>query len=155
MSEKESRKEDLVGVYISQVGSEASSEVIKRLNRAVYRISSDRMLGSTLLHSSFAYNANTDSFYMVWSIGPEESTESSEELDRSQKSGVGVFDTLKAVAHKVLEELREQNEGEARAMLDSCMAEINDTRKRMQKDQEDIDRLTFEARTILTQLQTV
>lgn len=58
---------------------------------------------------------------------------------------------LRKAVDKAIEEIKE---AKVRAVLDNCMSEIEKTRGRMLEQQEEIERLTIEARSILSNLQS-
>jgi hypothetical protein len=87
---------------------------------------------------------------------PQEATYKWSEIPSAWRRSVEEMqhDNLKEIIRKALDKaLEKTEENKVRNILDSCMAEIEATRERMLKDQEDIDQLTTEARNILANLQ--
>ena len=162
MNEKESRKEDSINVYVSYSDSGIIERLKERLKERLRESDKTPMslIAAGSLIGSFRHStqptvhdapvANADSYHVTWSIESEESPIIAHD-DLKEAIGKNLSDAINDALQKALGETEEKR---ARVMLDSCMVEIEDIRRRMQEDQEDIDQLTIEMRTILKQLQS-
>lgn len=143
MSETERGKEDLTDLVVSY----SKSEFPNRIEGLFASFASY----SRCTHVARSYD--TDDLYQDVMLEVLEMR--SKAIVHHHKSKDIPDDDLKKIIRNALDKaLAKTEENKVKAILDSCMAEIDATRERRLRDQEDIERFTTEARTILTQLQT-
>ena len=163
MSEKETREENLIRIFLSNADDWQSVYLENLMNAAKDSRRFNFKLPPTSRHITAAMEygqiispvpLRKSDDIDIFVCAPREPTASIENLSRllaTPAKDLNIDDVIRDAVGKAIEVIEELN---ARNTINNCMTEIEETRKRMQKDQDDIEQLTADARTILTTLQT-